>query len=146
MPRPLCLLLVGALVAALAAAGCAPTQPPSETTARVRTPNAGEPFRLALGATARRDGHTVRFVEVVEDSRCPTDVQCVTAGRAQVRLEVDGDPFVLTVPYAGQADTEASMIEWGTIQVVLTDLEPYPGPAAEGAAPQAVLITRPATV
>lgn len=141
-------LLAAVLVLPLTAAGCATAQAPDTTEARVRTPDAGEPFRLALGATADRDGHTVRFVEVVEDSRCPEGVQCVTAGKAQIRVEVDGEPFVLTVPYAGQADTEASMIEWGEIQVVVTGLEPYPGSAAatEGGTPKAVLITRPSTV
>ena len=136
-----CLLL-------LTGAGCATAQQPAEPEARVRTPDAGEPFRLALGDTADRDGHAVRFAEVVEDSRCPEDVQCVWAGRAKIRVEIDGEPFVLTVPYSGQKDDEASMIEWGEIQVVLTDLEPAPGSAAANAEEtvQAVLITRPSTV
>ena len=142
MPR----LALAALLLSLTAVGCTTTQTP-QPDARVRTPDAGEPFRLALGDTADRDGHSVRFAEVVEDSRCPEGVQCVSAGRAQIRVEIDGDPFVLTVPHAGQRDTEASMVEWGEIQVVLTGLEPYPGVATAqaGATPVAVLITRPST-
>lgn len=31
----------------------------------------------------------VRFVEIVEDSRCPADVQCIWAGNAKVRLRVN---------------------------------------------------------
>jgi hypothetical protein len=30
----------------------------------------------------------VRFVEMVEDSRCPRDVQCIQAGNARVRIRV----------------------------------------------------------
>lgn len=50
----------------------------------------GEPFTLAAGATARvgseRTG--VTFKAVVADSRCPTDVQCIQAGEAVVRVTV----------------------------------------------------------
>ena len=50
----------------------------------------GEPFTLAAGATVRvgseRTG--VTFEAVVADSRCPTDVQCIRAGEAVVRVTV----------------------------------------------------------
>lgn len=145
-------LLLAAAVLPLAAAGCGTAQAPepaaseAPTGARVSRPDAGEPFRLTLGETVTRDGHTVRFVEVVEDSRCPEGVQCVRAGRAQIRVEVDGEPFVLTVPHAAQRDDEASMIEWGEIQVVVTGLEPVPGSPEADEPTEAVLITRPSNV
>ena len=31
---------------------------------------------------------TIRFVEMVEDSRCPRDVNCVWAGNAKIRIRV----------------------------------------------------------
>ena len=31
---------------------------------------------------------TVKFVSVVEDSRCPQDVQCVQAGNARIKVEI----------------------------------------------------------
>ena len=50
----------------------------------------GEPFPLAAGATVRvgpeRTG--VTFKAVLADSRCPTDVQCIQAGEAVVRVTV----------------------------------------------------------
>lgn len=143
------LALFVALALPLAAAGCAPTAPasaPAGDGARVSRPDAGEPFRLPLGQTATRDGHTVRFAEIVEDSRCPTGVQCVRAGEARIRLEIDGTSVVLAVPYANQPDDDPSMIELGEIQVVVTGLEPYPREGAPATTPEAVLITRPATV
>ena len=33
-------------------------------------------------------GISIKFVEVVEDSRCPKDVNCIWAGRAIVKVEV----------------------------------------------------------
>ena len=147
--------LLAVAVLPLSAAGCATAQtqapdpepaPPAD--ARVRTPDAGEPLSVGLGETARRDGHTVRFVEIVEDSRCPEGVTCVWEGRVQIRVEVDGEPFVLTVPHGSPRDDESPMIEWGEIQVVVTGVTPYPGSAASeaGAAVEAQFVTRPSTV
>ena len=148
-------VLLALAVLPFVAAGCATAQAPAEDAppnppqgGRVASVDAGEPFRLALGATHREDDHTVRFVEIVEDSRCPEGVECVWAGRAQIRVEVDGEPFVLTVPHGQMRDDETQMIEWGEIQVVVTGLDPYPSSeAAEAGAPvEAVLITRPSNV
>ena len=154
-PSRLRAVLLAVVALPLSAAGCATAQAPADDApadpppadARVRSIDDGEPFRLPLGETWREDGHTVRFVEVVEDSRCPEGVACVWEGRAKIRVEVDGEPFVLTVPYSRMRDDETQMIEWGEIQVVVTGLEPYPGSTAQADTPvEAVLITRPSTV
>ena len=63
---------------AWALAGCA-TMPPAAA-----GPTAG------LGQYAQVDGLRIRPIRVVEDSRCPTDVQCVWAGRLVVETEVSG--------------------------------------------------------
>ena len=41
-----------------------------------------------LGQVARVDGVTIRPLRVVEDSRCPREVQCVWAGRLVILAEV----------------------------------------------------------
>ena len=66
------------ILAALALTSCA-TVPPAEA-----GPTAG------IGQVAYTNGLRVRPVAVVEDSRCPVDVQCVWAGRMVVRSEVIG--------------------------------------------------------
>jgi hypothetical protein len=33
-------------------------------------------------------GTKIKFVEIIEDSRCPTDVNCVWAGNAKIKIEV----------------------------------------------------------
>ena len=43
-----------------------------------------------LGLTAYSNGLKVRPLQIVEDSRCPTNVACVWAGRLVVRSEVTG--------------------------------------------------------
>ena len=54
-------------------------------------------FELPAGDERRLESSPVkiRFVQVVEDSRCPTDVTCVWAGNAKVRVEVDSAGAVL---------------------------------------------------
>ncbi|WP_205393954.1 hypothetical protein [Xanthomonas hydrangeae] len=45
---------------------------------------------VGLGEIAAVDGPKVRPDQVIEDSRCPADVQCVVAGRLIVRATVMG--------------------------------------------------------
>jgi hypothetical protein len=45
---------------------------------------------VRLGQIASVDGPRVRPERVIEDSRCPTDVQCIWAGRLVVRVTVLG--------------------------------------------------------
>jgi hypothetical protein len=53
---------------------------------------AGRDFELALGESVMVEGSgvTLTFEDVPSDSRCPTDVVCVWAGNAQVRVVVAG--------------------------------------------------------
>ena len=42
----------------------------------------------AIGETVMVDGPQLTVVELLEDSRCPADVQCIHAGRVRVRVAV----------------------------------------------------------
>jgi hypothetical protein len=50
----------------------------------------GSTFQLSIGQTARLKSEdlAITFRDVLEDSRCPVDVQCVWAGHAKVALEL----------------------------------------------------------
>ena len=49
----------------------------------------GEEFDLQYGKTALIGGEVlVRFIGVVNDSRCPVDVTCVWEGNAEIELEI----------------------------------------------------------
>ena len=77
----------------------------------------GSEFDLSVGQEAKLQGSAVviRFRGVTEDSRCPSDVQCVWAGDAVVALSLTGagssDPSLHTtldpkaVQYAGRTIT-----------------------------------------
>lgn len=56
------------------------------------------PFTLCFGNTAYQSGQNfnVKFEKLVEESRCPTDVQCIWAGRASVALVLSHEGTVET--------------------------------------------------
>ncbi|MCK9525531.1 MAG: hypothetical protein WCS74_00440 [Dehalococcoidales bacterium] len=49
----------------------------------------GHGFPLAIGQTAMIDGEEleIKFIEILEDSRCPAGAQCVWEGRVSARVE-----------------------------------------------------------
>jgi hypothetical protein len=59
-------------------AGCASTPPAQNGLAYAR-----------LGQTVRVDGPRVTPLAVIEDSRCPTGVTCVWAGRLKISARID---------------------------------------------------------
>ena len=75
-----------------------PPPAPESTSTPAATPEAGQgvaavvqpdvTVTVAVGGrvVVAGTGWTIRFVEVVEDSRCPIDVQCIWAGQVVVRL------------------------------------------------------------
>ena len=57
-----------------------------------------EPFKietltLKVGQqkTAKMSGLKIKFLGVTEDSRCPTDVQCVWAGNAKLKFRITSE-------------------------------------------------------
>src|SRR6476469_460473 len=44
--------------------------------------------RIGQEKRAARGAVRIRFVEMIEDSRCPRNVQCIQAGNASVRVRV----------------------------------------------------------
>lgn len=59
----------------------APTPPPIE--------QADDLIRVSLGQSVKVGGPQVTPLAVLEDSRCPTNAQCVWAGRVRLRVRVD---------------------------------------------------------
>lgn len=79
---------------------------------------------------ANADGEAVEitFVEVIEDSRCPKNVMCVWAGRAVIRLEVEGGPLTTPreVTLALESAPEGESVDVAGVRIQLTDVQPYP--------------------
>ena len=79
MLRIASLLLTSALLAGCAAAPA--TDPAAGAVAD------GSEIRLGIGENARlADGSRLAYLRLVDDSRCPPDVQCVWAGDAEIAL------------------------------------------------------------
>ena len=65
------------------------------TTTTTSTVTNGTPA-LSIGASATVNGTTIKVLGLTEDSRCPTDVQCIQAGTVRVRVLVNGGDVILT--------------------------------------------------
>ena len=104
-------------VFALAACAATPTPDPAQAgagsalEAQIRADNARLEGQLradgvvsaSIGETADLGGDlTVKPLEVLEDSRCPANVQCVWAGRLRLRAEISGAAQELTLGEALQ--------------------------------------------
>ncbi len=92
-------------------------------------PKPGESFTLAVGERATLDAvHTsVRFLTVSEDSRCPSQVQCVWAGDGAVVLEVapaDGDTAEDTLHTNPESGPGALVL--AGYELTLLQLDPFP--------------------
>ena len=84
----LSLLTLGVVTLMLVSSGkAAYGNPRSKNTPAARI---GREFQLKAGheVTLKSEGLRIKFVEVKDDSRCPSDVTCVWAGTATARVEV----------------------------------------------------------
>ncbi len=87
----------------------------------------GEKFTMAIGQSATITGEdlSIRFVEVVADSRCSQGVQCIWAGEASSHIEISysGVTYqkVLTQPGA----SEPPQAGFAAYEITF-NLTPYP--------------------
>ncbi len=100
----------------------------------------GREFKLRARQQVTLKGETlrIRFAEVTEDSRCPTDVQCVWAGNAAVRLEVSRGgrrSRSLTLNTSGNSPT----VKYGNYEIKLVELKPHPKSTRKVAQPDYVV-------
>ena len=69
----------------------------------------GESVKVQINTEKRASQNklNIRFVELVEDSRCPRDVNCVWAGNAKIKIRVskNGRSHDLTMDTNGKAQT-----------------------------------------
>lgn len=102
-----------------------------------------EPFTVGIGdATRLASGPTIEITELLEDSRCPPDVQCIWAGRVRFGVTLTTDAH----PYAGELTWPDGDLTLGGHAVEL--LEVTPDPSTEPTAPRqyrATLVVHPAT-
>ena len=114
----LLLLIAGALAPNLIAAAF--TQGPARL---------GKEFAIKAGEQLKLEGSDfqVKFVGVPQDSRCPTGVNCIWAGNAEVTLNLNYDKcttnLTLNTHDSPQTKQEGKA---GAFSVKLIKLDPYP--------------------
>jgi hypothetical protein len=67
----------------------------------------------------------VRFVDVVEDSRCPEGVECIWAGNARIRIEISRDSES-KVQYELETNGPNTAAVFDGLRISLKTLAPYP--------------------
>jgi len=76
---------------------------------------------------APRAGFRIRFVEMVDDSRCPVDTNCVWAGNAKVRIEVrEPGRRGRTQTFELNSNTSPKAVRFNGYEISLVDLTPHP--------------------
>ena len=86
-----------------------------------------ETFALRTGTqrTVARGELTIKFVTVMEDSRCPVDVQCVWAGNAKIQVKVT-DRRGRTKMMELNTNGEPKGDQFGRYAISLVNLTPEP--------------------
>ncbi|GHA69437.1 hypothetical protein [Cognatilysobacter bugurensis] len=76
-------------------------------------------IRLAPGEHAPLPGGgRLRFVAVVSDSRCPPKVQCIHAGEAVLRFELDSSVGARTVELSTATDAHAASVGGHRVRLI----------------------------
>ena len=92
--------------------------------ATARTVPADTPFTIAYGqeVTLAGSGLRLRFARLAEDSRCPTDVQCVWAGNARVGIRLQPGDTVAEL----NTGVDPRTVTHGGYVIELVELTPRP--------------------
>ncbi len=100
--------------------------------------NQSEDFKLKFGETAyiKDLGIYISFIDLIEDSRCPSNVQCIWEGQAVVLLNIKTDDknlnetFNLTSraghPNLAMKNVKSSSDDIFLYLIILKEVSPYP--------------------
>lgn len=98
--------------------------------ANIISANLNNPFKLNINQTAIIGPENLRitFLNVTEDSRCPSDVQCVWEGQAKVQINVLQDnKDIMTFNLTKRAGhDESSVLNIDGYSITLEKIDPYP--------------------
>lgn len=92
------------------------------------TARLNQPFQLGVQQQIVVDGLTIQFLGISEDSRCPTDVQCMWAGQVSARFQVSSNNIPATevvLTEGAGTDTQSTTTVDG-YQIQLGEVTPYP--------------------
>jgi len=111
------------------AVGCSSPAAPDLDRLEAIQPNLGEPFQLRIGERAVIDGVDldVRFVELSNDSRCPSNalILCVWEGDATIVVETSPQRAG-ALRHELHTNLEPKSVSVGSVRLTLQRLDPYP--------------------
>jgi hypothetical protein len=90
-----------------------------------------DPFQLTINQTAviaANNMMSMQFLDVPEDSRCPSFVECIWAGQVMVSLnvsEISSVPLIFNLTL-GPSPSNSSARSVDTLIIQLLQVEPYP--------------------
>lgn len=107
----------------------------------VETPQIG--ISIPLGETVLVGDILIGFEEVLEDSRCPTDVTCIWAGQAKIKLALsknDSETTPMELLFGANSDLTISDLD--DIIINAMALTPYPTSATKGKMEYVLLVRK----
>ncbi len=120
-----CLVIIGLIIILLLPSVSLSCSTASTTDTHIQAA-LGEEFILPLGQTVDLTGEDLwlKFVSVTSDSRCPTGVECIWAGEANCRMEIQMGE---THSWPTFIQSGSSVSEYGFQRYIFTfKLMPYP--------------------
>jgi hypothetical protein len=96
---------------------------PFDINAQIRTSTIR--VRVNTEKNVPRAGFRVRLLQVVDDSRCPEDTNCVWAGNAKVKIQVRGGRGGRRT-FELNSTTQPQVATYAGYEIRLTDLTPRP--------------------
>jgi hypothetical protein len=104
------------------------TRPPSEADETLSI-QLDQPFTISINQPAQFTDRelSLTFQDVLEESRCPSNVQCAWAGQARISIRVSqtGQEPV-TLEMNTNPPLKQDVVTYGDFQIQLLTLDPYP--------------------
>jgi len=75
--------------------------------------------------TIAKNKLTIKFVSLVEDSRCPTDTNCIWAGNAKITIKVSNGKSAAKA-FQINTNLKPQTVSFAGYEIKLTDLNPHP--------------------
>lgn len=101
----------------------------------LNTVKLGQSFKTRINETTEVEGINVRLVNVTNDSRCPINATCITAGTVQAEVAMNSKSVTketrATLTLGLSADKAETIVN--TYRVKLLDIQPLPTAGKETA-------------
>ena len=98
-----------------------------ENSKSIRPVELNQAFQLRFQQIAKLKSENIgiRFTSLIQESRCPKGVQCITAGVAEIALQL-GKGEGQTEQIQLSTEAPADEISYGKYRIRLLDVSPYP--------------------